>query len=300
MYPSWNARAVGLDLSARESIEIAAQAGFPGVDLLVRDLAQSGEDARRLRDRMDELGVRGGAWALPVNWREDEPRFLDDLCVLSRHARAAAILGLNRTGTWVLPAIDPLRGEGIEDEEMIARSVAFHVDRLGKIAGVLADHQVRLGLEVLGLADARKGRGAPFVDRYAHLADRLSTLREEHPNVGVLVDAFHLFAAGEGCEAGFVWGDESVVWVHLADSAKPDRAGLRDQDRALPGETDWADCRGLIEKLAQRAYDGTVTAEPMRHCKSLQGLDPLAIARRTLQSLRCVWPGISSAWAPPC
>jgi sugar phosphate isomerase/epimerase len=290
MYPSWNARAVGLDLSAIETMEIAARAGFAGVDLLVRDLVESGEDPTRVRDRMDELGIRGGAWPLPVNWRDDEARFIEDLRQLPRHAKAAAILGLFRTGTWVLPAIDPSRAGHVKHEDLIARTAAFHVDRLGKIAKVLADHDIRLGLEVLGPDTTRKGRGAAFVHRYAHLADRLGALKEEHSNVGVLVDAFQLFAAGEVCEAGFVWGDDSVVWVHLADSGSPDRAGVLDQDRALPGETGWADCRELIQKLAERAYDGPVTAEPLHHCKSLKGLNSLATARRTLGALRSVWP----------
>ena len=38
------------------------------------------------------------------------------------------------------------------------------------------------------------------------------------------MDAFHLFAAGEGCEEGLVWGAGAVVWVHLADAAHMDRA----------------------------------------------------------------------------
>ena len=103
MYPSWNARAVGLTLNAREAIDIAAQAGFAGVDLLVRDLVESGEDPRDLRTRMDDLGLRGGAWPLPVDWRGPEARFLEDLRNLPRYARAASILRLGGTGTWVLP-----------------------------------------------------------------------------------------------------------------------------------------------------------------------------------------------------
>ena len=75
MYASWNARAVGLSLSAIESIEVAARAGFAGVDLLVRDLSQSNTDPVELRRRMGDLGLRGGAWPLPVDWRGDAARF---------------------------------------------------------------------------------------------------------------------------------------------------------------------------------------------------------------------------------
>lgn len=108
MYASWNARAVGLSLSANESIKVAARAGFTGVDLLVRDLAESNEDPLELRSRMDDLGLRGGAWPLPVDWRGNTVRFREDIRQLPRYARTAAILGLSRTGTWVLPEIDPM------------------------------------------------------------------------------------------------------------------------------------------------------------------------------------------------
>ena len=190
------------------------------------------------------------------------------------YARAAATLGLQRTGTWVLPQ------DGFDDsspasanDDLLERTVRLHVERLGKIAKILADHGSRLGLEVMGPASARPGPGATFVHQYRQLAEQLGELRAEHPNVGVLVDAFHLFAAGEGIEAGFVWGVDSVVWVHVADSANPDRLTLLDHERALPGETGLADCRGLLKRLAEEGYDGPVTVEPLKHCRSLQGLD---------------------------
>jgi sugar phosphate isomerase/epimerase len=165
----------------------------------------------------------------------------------------------------------------------------LHVERLSKIVGVLADHGSRLGLEIVGPASARPNPGAVFVHRYCQLADRFGELRAAHPDVGVRIDAFHLFAADEGV-MGFLWGVDSVVWVHVADSANPDRLRLLDRERALPGETGLADCRGLLKRLAEEGYEGPVTAEPLRHCLSLQGLDALATARRVLASLQSVWP----------
>jgi sugar phosphate isomerase/epimerase len=290
MYASWNARAVGLELRAGETVEVAAQAGFGAVDLLLRDLVESGVDPRAVRGRMDELGLRGGAWPLPVHWRGNPEQFAEDLRDLPRYARAAAKLDLQRTGTWVLPETDSTFFPGTEGDDLLRQTVRLHVERLGKIAEILADHGSRLGLEIMGPASARRGPGAVFVHQYRRLAEHLGELRAEHPNVGVLVDAFHLFAAGEGEEAGFVWGVDSVVWVHVADSANPDRLRVLDEERALPGETGLADCRGLLKRLAEEGYDGPVTVEPLKYCRSLQGLDALATARRALASLQTVWP----------
>jgi len=290
MYASWNARAVGLSLSAGESIEVAARTGFAGVDLLVCDLTKSNADPMELRSRMDDLGLRGGAWPLPVDWRGNNARFREDLRRLPRYAHIAALLGLTRTGTWVLPEIDPILVAAEAPGDSFARTVAFHLDRLGEIATILADHGSTLGLEIIGPDTARSGAQPPFVHRYAHLAQLKGQLRDRHSNVGVLVDAFHLFAAGEDPEAGLVWGDNCVVWVHVADAVSPERARLLDHRRALPGETGLANCRGLLELLALRGYDGPVTAEPLAACESLRGLDPLATAARTMASLQSVWP----------
>lgn len=290
MFASWNARAAGLRLTAIESVELAALAGFDAVDLLVRDLVESDVDPQSIRRRMDGLGLRGGAWPLPVHWRGSSAQFKEDLRSLPRYARAAATLGLQRTGTWVLPQADSTLFADPEDD-LLTRTTRLHVERLSKIAVVLGDHGSRLGLEIIGPASARPEPGTVFVHRYTQLAERFGELRAEHPNVGVLVDAFHLFAAGEGVEAGFVWGVDSVVWVHVADSANPDRLRLLDEERALPGETGLADCRGLLRRLAEEKYEGPVTIEPLNHCRSLQGLDALATARRALASLQSVWPG---------
>ncbi|MGC8638877.1 MAG: sugar phosphate isomerase/epimerase family protein [Isosphaeraceae bacterium] len=290
MYPSWNARAVGLVLDARETVEIAAQAGFAGVDLLVRDLVRSAALPHELRARMDDLGLRGGAWPLPVDWRGPEARFAEDLRNLPRYARAAAVLGLFRTGTWVLPEASPELAESAQEADAIERTARFHLDRLGRIAAILADHGSRLGLEILGPASARAGRTAPFVRRYGDLEQRLGRLRKAHANVGVLADAFHLFAAGENNEASLVWGADAVVWVHLADAAHGDRASLRDHERTLPGATGWGDCRGLLALLHEQGYAGPVTAEPLAHRESLQGMSALDAARQTRAALRSIWP----------
>jgi len=193
-----------------------------------------------------------------------------------------------RTGAWVLPeCLPPPKGEA----EDLQRTTAFHLERLGKIAHVLASHEISLGLEIMGPVTARTGARTAFVQRYGDLPDRLGHLRLEHPNVGVLIDAFHLFAAGEGPDAASDWRADAIVWVHVADSANPDPTTVHDHQRALPGETGVGDTRALLEHLARRGYEGPVSAEPLGVCAALLGLEPLAAARRTRAAMYSVWPG---------
>jgi sugar phosphate isomerase/epimerase len=286
MWASFGARAIGLDLTAAATIDAAAAAGFDAVDLLVRDALASGGSLGDLRRRMEDRGLRGGAWPLPVAWRGEAARFAADLRDLPRYARAAAELGLRATGTWVLPETPP-------DGRGRAEPIELHLRRLGAVARILDDHGSRLGLEAIGVASFRSGRGVPLVTRLADLDPLLGPLREERPNVGLVVDAFHLHAAGEPAEAALLWGVERVVWVHIADlpaGAPPDRAAIRDDQRGLPGESGAVEARGLLQLLARAGYEGPVTVETLAGCRSLAGLDPAAAARAVRASLRGVWP----------
>lgn len=294
MFTSLSAHAVGLSrLSAEETIDLASEGGFAGVDLLVRDLVRAGADPSALRDRMARRGLIGGAWHLPVAWRGDEQAFLRDLAELPRHAAVAAELGMSRTGTALL-AETPGRPESEADRDAYLADVeAMHVRRLGRIARVLDDHGIRLGLEAVGVRSFRTGRGLPFVTRLADLGPILDALRGVATNVGIVLDAFHLYAADEPIEAGLAWGIDRIAWVHVADlppGAPPDRDAIVDGDRGLPGENGAVDVAAFLERLKAEGYDGPVTVEPMAGCRSLEGLEPAALARKVGAALRSVWP----------
>jgi len=127
----------------------------------------------------------------------------------------------------------------------------------------------------------------------ADLGTELGTLLDGAPSVGVLIDTFHLYAAGETIEAGLAWGAKRIVWVHVADLpalATPERASMHDHDRGLPGENGAVDCRGWLRRLAEAHYDGPVTVEPLSGCRSLKDLEPEAIAQRAASTLDSVWP----------
>jgi sugar phosphate isomerase/epimerase len=293
MFTSFNPRAVGLRLPTHDVVGLAAAAGFEGVDLMVRDLVDDGVDPQSLRARMDALGLRGGAFPLPVDWRGERALFDRDLARLPALAEAAAVLGLRWTGTWVMPETPGRFEDPREQARHRAETVALHVERLGRIARALGPFGIRLGLEVIGVASFRTGRGEPFVTRLADLGPLLASVRREADNVGVLVDAFHLYAAGEPVEAGLAWGGGVVVWVHVADlpaAAPADRGGIRDHDRGLPGEHGAVPSRRLLARLLEEGYDGPVTAEPLAGCRALAELSAEQVARRVAGAVRSVWP----------
>lgn len=293
MFTSLNARALGLPLDAAETIAQAARAGFGGVDLMVRDLVEAGDDPAGVRGRMDDLGLRGGAWPLPVAWRGDEPAFMADLARLPGLAEAAATLGLARTCTWVMPDRDPAVGpETLFD---------LHVRRLSAIARTLADHGTRLGLEVIGVASFRRPGFGAFVARLGDLGPLLDAIASEAPTVGVVADAFHLFAADEPLDAPLAWGADRVVWAHVADLPAGDRVDrllMRDERRGLPGENGAFGAAGMLDALMARGYNGPVTAEPMPGWAQRHHLSATEAVDRVAASLRGCWPPALSGSGP--
>ncbi|MFO0959051.1 MAG: TIM barrel protein [Isosphaeraceae bacterium] len=296
MYSSFNARAVGLDLPPDIAIDLAASHGFGGVDLMVRDLVDRGYDPRALRARMDHVGLRGGAWPLSIAWRDTaEPAFRRDLIGLDRYAEAASILGLMRTGTWVEPEA-PLIGDlGPE----LSLDIAFdrHLSRLGAIARVLDRHGIRLGLEVIGVESFRPGHGPAFIARLGEprLRQLLDCLAQSGPEVGLLLDLWHLYASGEAWEdvQGLVRGVGRIVWVHVADlpaGARPDRGQMIDSLRGLPGDHGAIDCRFILECLSREGFDGPVTAEPLAVHPDWAGLPPDEVVSRISRAMDRVWP----------
>lgn len=293
MYPSFNARAVGLpDLPTLETIDVAAAAGFAAVDLMIRDLARSGADLGAVRDRMAARGLIAGAFPMTMDWRGDEAAYRRDLAELPGLARAARSLGLARTGTWVMPETPRMPAPGEDPAALRAEVAAFHLERLRPIARILADHGIRLGLEVIGVATFRRGAGVPFVARLAELAPTLGPLLDE-PNVGLLVDAFHLYAADEPVDAALALGAGRVVWAHVADLDPEfggDRAAIVDAERGLPGEHGAVENRAFLARLAAAGFDGPVTAEPLARCRSLVGRPAGEVAARVKRALESCWP----------
>ncbi|WP_240911150.1 sugar phosphate isomerase/epimerase family protein [Paludisphaera soli] len=281
-------------MTAEASIELAAEAGFDGVDLLVRDVVDSGVDPRMLRRRMEDLGLRGGGWTLPMNWKNEPEAFEADLARLPHYAEAAAVLGLLRTGTWVRFESDPCDPESLADtaarERLVRESTAWQMDRLDRIARILEEHGSRIGLEIIGSASERTGRGVPLISSYVALLRAFEGLARAHANVGVLADAYHLSASGEEVGASLGWGVSAVTWVHLADPANPERTSMRDHERLLPGEGSAGLCGTLLRALAEGGYDGPVTAEPLTQSRSFATDDPRDRASATRGSLRRVWP----------
>jgi len=214
-----------------------------------------------------------------VSWRQDETwrAELADLPALAELGRA---LGCTRTCT-VLPS-----GSG---ERPYDENFAWTVERLRPIAEALRGQDCRLGIEFLGPKTLRARQAHEFIYTLGGLMELAGAIGTG--NVGLLLDAWHLYTSGgEIAELDRITARD-VVAVHVNDA--PPGIPLDEQIdnvRALPMETGVMDLPGFMGKLGAMGYDGPVTAEPFsRRVNDLAATDPGAAVAETARAMDALW-----------
>ncbi len=278
MYKNLSAGAIGIRSAAlAETLRIARETGFAGVDFDIREAAAlvDSQGLDYVHDLFAAAGVRPGQWGLPVAWR-DEERWEEDLAALPKLAAVGQALGCTRTATWCPPA---------SDDRPYGENFAWHVARYRPIAEVLADFGCRFGIEFIGPQTLRRGHRYPFIHTLGGMMDLAAAIGTG--NVGLLLDAWHLYTSGGSLDDLDTITADDIVTVHVNDA--PAGVALEDQIdnvRAQPMETGVIDLPGFVRKLAALNYDGPVTAEPFSEpLNALAARDPMAAARRTSEAL---------------
>ena len=282
MFKNLSPGAIGIrGISLPESIELARQVGFSGIDFSIREAAELA-DARGVhyvRALFQEASVLPGLWGLPVAWN-DEERWAKDLSELPRLAALGKELDCTRTATWC---------PSWSDERDYEENFAWHVARFRPIAEVLRRHDCRLGIEFLGPETLLNGHEYGFIrtlDEMMELAAEIGT-----GNVGLLLDAWHLYTSGGELEDLKNIMSRDIVTVHVSDAPS---GFLRNEQidtvRCLPLETGVIDLPGFMAALADLGYDGPVTTEPFHErINTVAAEDPQRAAREVSEIMDRLW-----------
>ncbi|MGC9350139.1 MAG: sugar phosphate isomerase/epimerase family protein [Anaerolineae bacterium] len=282
MFKNLSAGAIGIrGATLAETISLAERSGFNGVDFSIREVAalSDGYGMDYVRGMFEDGGVRPGQWGLPVAWRDDV-QYQQDLASLPRLAEVAAELGCLRTATWCPPA---------SDDRPFDENFEWHANRFRPIAAVLKEHGCRLGIEFIGPQTLRAGRKYEFIHTLGGmmaLAEAIGT-----GNVGLLLDAWHLYTSGGQVQDLDQITAEDIVTVHVNDA--PAGVPLEEQVdnvRRLPMATGVIDLPAFMRKLDELGYDGPVTPEPFSESlNELAARDPLAAAERAAAHMDRMW-----------
>jgi 4-hydroxyphenylpyruvate dioxygenase len=249
-----------------DALRIARATGWDAVELRRLDFRRA-EESGKPPDSVLDL-VRGSG--LPVAcvgvefgwmWADGAER-ARLLAVFDEQCRRAAALGC----TTVMSPVDKDRGD-------VARAVAS----TREVGDIAARHGVRLALE--------------FNSQCAQLntlaAVREITSRAAHPNVGLLLDTYHLGRSGATLKQVDQVAPAEIAYVQFSD---PPRTGLepgKALDRLPPGHGSYA-FREFFALLEAKGYPGYASYEAPNEAAWKR--DPGDVAREAIGAARAVMP----------
>jgi len=231
-------------LSLPETIDLAADAGYQGIEPWVRELDAFVDGGGALVDIAAQLRDRGLAvpnligffeWGVPEDelrrkGLEEARRNLDIAAQLGCKGLAAAPMGMvDRTGVDLV---------GV-------------AERYGRLIEIGREYGVTPILEFWGMSKT-----------LSRLGEALLVAAEcGQPGACILADVFHMYK-GSGCFEGLrLLGPDTLALLHVNDyPARPPRTEIVDADRVFPGDGT-APLGAILRTLAEVGYDGMLSLE---------------------------------------
>ena len=248
--------------SQRELIDLAHRHGFEAVEPRAAELAEApAGEVDALRGELSAKSLTWAATSLSVDFRKDDATFRQALAALPRLAAGLRRAGADRIGTWIPPSHDELTYRANFD---------LHATRLREVARILSDHGIRLGLEYVGTQLNLVAKRYPFVHTMAEARELIAEIGR--PNVGLVLDTWHWWTAGDTEEEIRALKASDIVSVDLNDAPRNvPKPQQKDGERELPLATGVIDTRVFMRALHATGFDGPVRCEPFN--KPLNALD---------------------------
>ena len=266
---------IGVTADQRRSIELAHYFGFESVQPFPKELA--GLSAAQNDELRGELKAKGLVWAasgLPVQFREDEAKFREDMKAWPRLVKALERAGVDRIGTWLMPTHDSLTY--LENFKQTG-------DRLREAAAVAGDHGLRLGLEYVGTKTLWSLKKYAFVHTMAETKELLEEIGK--PSVGFVLDTWHWWTSNETKQDILTLENKDVVSCDLNDAPKGiPKEQQHDLKRAVPLSTGVIDVKPFLEGLVEIGYDGPIRAEPFS--AELNDMEDEPACSKTIEAMR--------------
>ncbi len=227
----------------REQIKIAADAGYDGVELWLRDISvftEAGGKLSDLKKEIADLGLTVDSAIAFGNWiANDDAQRQKGLDQCKRDMAIVSAIGGSRIAA---PPAGATKGE----LDLSAAAERYHaLCEVGESEGVLAQ------LELWG-----------FSENLSTLAEVLYiAAASKHSNACILLDVYHMYKGGDDFDAiGLVPG-QMMHCLHMNDyPAKPPRPTIKDEHRVFPGDG-IAPISKILRSLFAGGFDGTLSLE---------------------------------------
>ncbi|MGC4108372.1 MAG: sugar phosphate isomerase/epimerase family protein [Thermomicrobiales bacterium] len=277
MYNALLPGAIGIKgLTLAETIALAKEAGFQGVNFEVReakDLADQ-HGIAYVKALFDDAGIKPAGFGLPINWQNDETRDAQ-IAELPALAEVALALGASNSLTGIMPG---------SNDRPYDENYAWMLERFRPTAEAAKAAGLQIGIEFISPKTLRNlftYEGIYSMQQMLGFAKDAGT-----GNVGVLFDVWHHYTAHGTIDELDNLKASDVLYVHVNDAPK----GLEideqvDSRRAMPLETGVIDAPEMLRRLAKIGYTGPVATEPfLVELSELGAKDPLAAAKQTAEA----------------
>jgi sugar phosphate isomerase/epimerase len=254
MFSNLSAGALGLDLDLPTAVDLAAKHGFGGVDPDLGYFRSLGSTAAvgEFADSVRERGLEWGMAGLPVPLDAPAEEFRQALVDLPESLDLLTAAGVTRVGTWMRP---------MHDELDHRRNWRLHAGRLALVADLLADAGLRIGLEYIGPKTFWSTERFPFIHSLREARELIADSGAD--NVGLILDSYHWYTAGEDVSDLEGLADADIVSVDINDARDDrERDEQQDLDRRLPFATGVIDVPGFMGAVRAAEYSGPVKIEP--------------------------------------
>ncbi len=259
----------GEQLPLEQQIEIAATAGYDGIEIWLRDVQRFQEAGgklpelrKRLIDRQltVESAIAFAPWIV-----DDEATRTKGLDQAARDMELVAALGGKRMAA---PPAGATQGPKL-DLDQVGERYRTLLD-LGQQQGVVPM------LEVWG-----------FSANLSRLAEVLHVCAAaDHPDACVLPDVYHLYKGGSNFADLRLLAGPKIPVLHVNDyPGEPDRSRIQDADRVYPGDG-IAPLTEIFATLQRNGFQGVLSLELFNRTYWEQ--DPLEVARTGLAKMKAL------------
>jgi sugar phosphate isomerase/epimerase len=244
---------IGVRANLNETIELAVQQGFEAIEPPAGELASLSDDAMaKLQETLKTKGLVWGAAGVGSPFSSSEEEYKAWMEKLPGITKALQRAGARRVATWLLPG----------DNRLTYReNFRRHLERARAIAKVMDDHGLSFGLEYVGPKTGWTRSRYPFIHTMKEMRELIAEAGNR--NLGLLLDSWHWYTAGETVADLRSLRNEEIVAVHLNDAPSGVAVDQQvDNKRALPASTGVIDIVGFLGGLIAIGYDGPAAAEP--------------------------------------
>jgi sugar phosphate isomerase/epimerase len=265
----------GKKLSVVEEVEVAAKAGYQGVELWVDNIArhvESGGSFGDLKQRIADLGLTVvSAIGFPRWIVDDDAQRAEGLEQMRRGMDLVAQIG----GKHI--AAPPAGAHGTPNMDLKKIAERYHaVLELGREMGVVPQLEIWGSSKTLGPL----GEAAYVV------------VEARHPDACLLLDAYHIYRSGSSFTGLKLLNGAAMHNFHINDyPADPPREQLNDGHRVYPGDG-VCPLPSILRDLHATGFRGAISLELFN--REYWQHDALSIARTGLQKTRAV---VRSAFA---